>query len=446
MEGRSSQGCIPPFHEVKTLPAPQPSLEIDLAVARGDTYLHRARFRPSTILTVGSNPMTTITLRGDDVPDFHELLRLTEDGVILRFTPDIRVEVLQGPGQILGTDVLISRGFARPSGEGYAMALPEGGKAVVRLGSHKLMLRVEPGTGTATRQAKVGGEVAKCPSCGRQQPLALIAGGAITVCDGCGAWTQFARPGGPQGAIEDSSTQIGVSPSLKIAPGAPSKAAVAASEDILGADLPTFDAIQAFKEDEGMRTVDAVRVLRSDGGSPAAPAPRGKSGSITGSRPTVGGGGAPTAPPSDRASDLPTFDAISAIREDGMSTMDAVQALRGDAPPPRKEETAGRPGRPVNIADMVRKLEPEVGPPPAAAPGRRPVPSPPIAEPATSPHPAPPAKALESGHWEETLTIQAVRPKKRATTLYIGIAALTLGMTAAFIIILVMRHFGWLAI
>lgn len=254
--------------------APQPHLEIDLAVARGDTYLHRGRFRPATIVTVGTHPMTTITLQGDGVPDFHEMLRLTEDGVILRFTPDLRVEVLAGPGQVLTTDALIEKGLARPSGEGYALAMREGGKAVVRMGAHKLMFRVEAGTDVEVRAVRLGAEEPPaCPSCKRAQPLALTAGGAITVCEGCGTRAQFVRPGGAQESLEVGATRIGVSAALRIGE---ERGEEAAEQEILGADLPTFDAIQALKEDEGLRTMDAVQALRGEeAAAEARPAPRG---------------------------------------------------------------------------------------------------------------------------------------------------------------------------
>lgn len=135
-----------------------------------------------------------------------------------------------------------------------------------------------------------------------------------------------------------------------------------------------------------------------------------------------------------------------------MSTLDAVRALKPDAagspPAPRREETpAGRPARPVNLAEMVRQSEPEVAKAPAA--GRSPVSTPTTtAEPQVNPastSPEAPSKALETGRWEETLTIQAVRPKKGQTVLYITIGALAFGMALAFVAILILRKMGMLS-
>ncbi len=429
------------------------SLEIEIAVARGDAYLYRARFRPATILTVGSNPMTTINISGEDVPDFHELLRLSEDGALLRFTPDVRVDMLGVGGVVLSNDALIDQDIARPSGEGYALRLESGSKVVVRMGLHKLMLKVEPLATAAVRALKLGAtEDARCPSCGRIQSLALTTGGAITVCEGCGAFTQFLRAGGAQAQLEAGATQIGVSSGLAIGASSSARASMPpppSHDDLRGADLPTFDAIQVFKEDEGLKTMDAVSALRGSPQKEPAPSPPKKPKSIgpkPSSRPPPPDKSTPAM--TSRGADLPTYDAISAIKDGGMNTMDAVTALRGgviDGPPPaRKDETpANRPGRPVNIADMVKAQEPQVSKEPV-----RPPPPPPSREVPKTREPqvsAPPPKALESGHWEETVTLRAVHPKKNVNLVWIAVGALGFGMAFAFLAIYIAIRQGWMS-
>ncbi len=404
-------------------------VEVELAVAKGEAYLYKVRFRPSSILTVGTNPMTAITLDGDGVPAFLEFLNITSEGVLLRFTPDIRVEVLSG-NEVLATQALISGGYANRAGDAYGVELETGSKAVVRLGGHKLMIKVDVPTGQDVLMvnAASAGEAA-CGRCGTRLRLVLAGGGALTPCAACGALNRVTLASTKQQQLEEQATRVaipsGAADDLEAADDSqPNLADVVDPGSSTGraiADLPTFDAISVLKDSDGADdpTREALEELGLGGGVKKSPAMANLAspdqvdpGSSTGRA----------------ASDLPTFDAIAVLEE--------------GAPPPEKPAT-------VNLAAGEPDAKPAAAPPPAA-----------ISIPASDPSPAktpkevsvsstPPNQepsagqndeyAPSTGQWEETLTIQAVKPKARSMILPIVVIILAMlgivGLVAAVVVV-----------
>jgi len=404
-------------------------LEVELAVAKGDAFLYKVRFRPSSILTVGTNPMTAVTLEGDDVPDFLEFLNITTDGVLLRFTPDVRVEVLSG-AQVLTTQTLLDDGFAKRVGDAFGVDLSVGSKAVLRLGGHKLMIKVDVQSSDDVLMVQAEDEdEASCGRCGTRLRLVLAGGGALTPCAACGVLNRVTLASTKQQQLEDQATRVAMPssgapapaddkaeapPNLvdKIDPGSSTGRAVA--------DLPTFDAISVLK----------------DGAADADEATREALGQLgLGDKKAGGGGVANLASPDAvdpgsstgrAASDLPTFDAIAVLKEDApepkapsmvnLADPDAA----GDAPdvsdeePPAEGEDAPTENgveappeeKEVSVSTTPPNQEPSAEQPPASQPTGDQPPS--------------------TGQWEETLTIQAVKPKKSSMLIPIIVIVLAL--------------------
>lgn len=404
-------------------------VEVELAVAKGEAYLYKVRFRPSSILTVGTNPMTAITLDGDGVPAFLEFLNITSEGVLLRFTPDIRVEVLSG-NEVLTTQGLISGGYANRAGDAYGVELDSGSKAVVRLGGHKLMIKVDVPSGQDVLMVNAPSEnEAACGRCGTRLRLVLAGGGALTPCAACGALNRVTLASTKQQQLEDQATRVAIpsgvatdseededsQPNLadRVDPGSSTGRAIA--------DLPTFDAISVLKDggeeiDDASR--EALEELGLGRGSKRSPAMANLAspdqvdpGSSTGRA----------------ASDLPTFDAIAVLEE--------------DAPPAPKPAT-------VNLAAGKPDAKPAPAPPPVAVsiPASDPAPKKPkeVSVSSTPPNQEPSAGHNEeyspsTGQWEETLTIQAVKPKGHSMILPIAVIVLALlgivGLVAAVVVV-----------
>jgi hypothetical protein len=403
-------------------------VEVELAVAKGEAYLYKVRFRPSSILTVGTNPMTAITLDGDGVPAFLEFLNITSEGVLLRFTPDIRVEVLSG-SEVLATQGLISGGYANRAGDAYGVELESGSKAVVRLGGHKLMIKVDVPTDQEVLMVNAPSEgEAACGRCGTRLRLVLAGGGALTPCAACGALNRVTLASTKQQQLEEQATRVAIpsgavkgmeaaedsQPNIadRVDPGSSTGRAIA--------DLPTFDAISVLKDDgEGTddATREALEELGLGGGSKPSPAMANLAspdqvdpGSSTGRA----------------ASDLPTFDAIAVLEE--------------DAPPAPKPAT-------VNLAAGKPDAKPKAPPPVAVSiPASDPAPKKPkeVSVSSTPPNQEPSAGQNEeyspsTGQWEETLTIQAVKPKGHSMILPVAVIVLALlgivGLVAAVVVV-----------
>ena len=399
-------------------------LEVELAVAKGDAFLYKVRFRPSSILTVGTNPMTAVTLEGEGVPDFLEFLNITTDGVLLRFTPEVRVEVLSG-AQVLTTESLLDDGFAKRVGDAFGVDLAVGSKAVIRLGGHKLMIKVDiPASDDVMVVQAEGEDEASCGRCGTRLRLVLAGGGALTPCAACGALNRVTLTSTKQQQLEDQATRVAMPSSPvpdppeqgtekpsgladNIDPGSSTGRAIA--------DLPTFDAISVLKDgaagaDEATReALDQLGLggAKSAGGgvanlaSPDAVDP----GSTTGRA----------------ASDLPTFDAIAVLKEDAPEQLapSTVNLANPDAGAADQEKNGDE--RPVDGDDAP--IEKGVETPPeekemsvsTTPTNQEPSADPPIGD-------QPPS----TGQWEETLTIQAVKPKK--SSMLIPIIVITLAL------------------
>ncbi len=430
-------------------------VEVELAVARGETYLHKVRFRPSNILTVGTNPMTAIHLDGDGIPDFLEFLNVSPDDVLLRFTPDIQVEVLSG-SQVLATRALIDGGYARPSGDAYGVILEIGGKAVIRLGPYKLMIKVDPTqVGDVLSVNTDDPDGASCARCGTKLRLILAGGGALTPCAACGTLNRVSVTSTRQQQMEDQATRLAMPAGVETDPDAdaPSPNLASAGAGAAGPvdpgsstgrgvdELPTFDAISVLKADDGPGgAADALRELGLGGDDDAGP-----TNLAAGVGPDE-----PAAPPKDiaspdgvdpgsstgrAASDLPTFDAIAVLKEEAPAPKAGTINLAADAGGEGDATDEPLPEPPPPIADELEAA-------PLAAPETAPAePPPPLPEPARptspkedvsvdqTPPQTDPTDASEdfnptTGQWEETLTIQAVKPKPRSMLPWIIVIAI----------------------
>lgn len=463
-------------------------VEVELAVARGDTYLHKARFRPSAILTVGSNPMTTVTLDGSDIPDFLEFLNVTPEGAVLRFVEDTSVEVLSG-SQVLSTKALVDGGYAKRTGEAFSVNLEVGGKAVVRMGDFKLMLKVEPTSGAEVFTVKAQEmDAAPCGKCGTNLRLILSGGGALTPCNACGALNQVSLAGTRQQQFEEQATRIAMP--TGVLGGEPPGGAVeqidphSTTGRAVG-DLPTFDAISVLKDQdapagaaEAIQNLGLAEGQKDSAVTNLAPGSQVDPGSTTGRA----------------ASDLPTFDAIAVLKDDAPEQQrpETLNLAAGDAPPPASEAQAPAPAAGADISDQPARPAPAPALPPQApaappeapaappqapapqapapqtpapeapaeqqqpapamaapAPQEAPVSTPPPQQPEPTPdEPEPPAEpshddgeySPDTGHWEETLTIQAVRPKPKSILPWIILMVLAvLGLLSLVLIVVVFK-------
>lgn len=447
-------------------------VEVELAIARGETYMHKVRFRPSNILTVGTNPMTGIRLEGDGIPDFLEFLNISTEDVLLRFTPDIQVEVLSG-SQVLATRALIDGGYARPSGDAFGVILENGGKAVIRLGPYKLMIRVEtPSDGEVISVNADDPSDACCARCGTKLRLVLAGSGALTPCAACGALNRVSVTSTRQQQMEDQATRLAMpagvetdpdsdAPSPNLAPASADAAAGVAGPIDPGSstgrgvdELPTFDAISVLRSDdvEG-GAADALRELGIGGGADAGPANLASPDKAPRTGPSPA---SDLASPDDvdpgsstgrAASDLPTFDAIAVLKEYSPAPKPAVVNLAGDGggepeatEPPAEAEPATTP--PVDE-------EPQAAEPPPPPPMEPAEPSPKEVSVNQTPPPTDPTEASEefnptTGQWEETLTIQAVRPKPRSMLPWIIVIAIAflgiIGLGVAVVLLAVLGN------
>ncbi len=421
-------------------------VEVELAIARGETYMHKVRFRPSNILTVGTNPMTGIRLEGDGIPDFLEFLNISTEDVLLRFTPDIQVEVLSG-SQVLATRALIDGGYARPSGDAFGVILEGGGKAVIRLGPYKLMIRVEvPSDDEVVSVNADDPDEACCGRCETKLRLVLAGGGALTPCAACGALNRVSVTSTRQQQMEDQATRLAMPAGVETDPDAGESSPNLAGDggEAVGPidpgsstgrgvdELPTFDAISVLRSDDAEGgAADALRELGLGGdadkgpanlASPAEPSPGPAPAADLASPDAVD----PGSSTGRAASDLPTFDAIAVLKEDAPAAKPATVNLAGDAgdeadsgEPPADEEAVS----PAPAAEEPQAAEPPPPPEPAEPPRPKEV------SVNQTPPPPDPTEASEeysptTGQWEETLTIQAVKPKPRSMLPWIIVIAI----------------------
>jgi hypothetical protein len=280
---------------------PYSSLELELAVTRSRTYLLRAVFPAGTSVTVGRERDAVVRFDDAILPRCHELFRLGGAGAGLRFRPEMRVEIAQS-GKILTTEELRSSGLAKEEGGSLCLPLASGVKGLVRFGELGLLFKVQAARKTPVHATPAGAN--SCAACGGDLKHVLEGGGALTPCAACGALNEvggISDDGPPTEHVDDTVSDLGspVRASLE--------GVVQPFDDLRtesdpsvshqrskGADLPTFDAIQAHKP------LSAATGMADE--------PR-------------------------KGADLPTFDAISVVRGKGFSTQAAISVLKGGDEP-----------------------------------------------------------------------------------------------------------------
>jgi hypothetical protein len=380
------------------------TVELELAVVRGREYLARAVFRPDAVVSLGSAPRATVRLPEPELPEHHDLLKLTSRGARIRFERSTLVE-LQLDGAMLDTAQLVSSGRAWETAQGWEADLPPGAKGVVHYGGLRVLLKLQEAR-QVTIWAAADDAGAVCGGCSAPLPWAVAGRGALTPCRVCGDLNRVAdrdrqfeigatalvpsmpAHGADPGAVThapDAPIPAELPPLYGPTKPMPVQVAAAVSRIDGGADLPTFDAIQAkkgaylptfdaiqAKKGADLPTFDAIQTRRS-GELPTHDAIGSQR--IAESRAAARGAGraaavldpdaertvppgtptpAETPPPTGSlfGTNLPTFDAISVIKQDQtLSTQAAMTAM--------KREPAARPG--------LRRLGP-ASPPSAPAP------------------------------------------------------------------------------
>jgi len=410
--------------------------------------------------------MTTVRLEGDGIPDFLEFLNISPEGALLRFTPDIQVEVLSG-SQVLASQALIDGGYARRTGDAYGVTLEMGGKAVVRMGGYKLMLKVDPLSDAEILAVQVpAADQATCGKCATNLRLVLAGGGALTPCGACGSLNRVTLAGTKQQQLEDQATRIampaGVLQEEKATPEIGQSVDPGSSTGRAISDLPTFDAISVMKDaDAQPEAAAAIEQLGKASGSAGAV-------SNLASPETVDPGSSTGRP----ASDLPTFDAIAVLKDDAPAQPKAETVnLAGGGPPPAApppQAAAAPPTPPPQAAAAPPTPPPQPSAPQPSAPQPS-APQPSAPQPvATPPTPAPqPAVAQEkpvtespagppeaqpdaddetpaTGQWEETLTIQAVKPKSKSILPWIALILLAVFGLLGIALLIVLKVLGLL--
>ena len=360
---------------------PPPTLELELAVARGREYLVRVVFRPPAVVSIGTNPRASITLPDAALPDFHELLHLGPTSW-LAFDSDMRVE-MQAGGAIADTAALIDKRHAREAREGWRLGLHVGSKGLVRFGELRLLLKVR-----AARDATIwsvspdGGP--SCGGCGTGLRWTLPAAGAMSPCPKCGDLNRLEgsiadlelgrtsmvpafggrRPGAVQPAaadppfvpdeddtVSDADVPV-VTDELPPPAHRPRGAELPTYDGIAGmkaGDLPTFDAIQVGKAGELPPTSNALKSARRMAEEAAA-----KEAKPAGLGPRRRGAGVGPG----KGADLPTFDAIQVFKEGAdLSTRAAISVMKDEEPEPepagQDDDTEPPPPRPMQIGPQA---------------------------------------------------------------------------------------------
>jgi hypothetical protein len=213
-------------------------LELDLAVAQGKNYLRRARFRPPARVSLGRGAECTVRLELDGLPEHHDLLVLQEEGSELRFTADMKVQMIIGNSPV-PTEELIASGLAVAAGAAYRVTLNQGAKVAVRLADeHKILLKLTaPSPGEPVEILVEAGADVRCDRCSTLMPAAIVAHGAMSACPSCGLLNRIElRPA-------DDSPAVPPPPD---------------PEDLAGVDLPTFDAMSVLGKDALASLADAA--------------------------------------------------------------------------------------------------------------------------------------------------------------------------------------------
>ena len=269
-------------------------LELEVGVVRDQTWVFRAVFRPPAMISVGSSPSAVLPLPDSDLPPYHELIRLRPDGGALFFGPGMAVELRLKEGLRRDED-LLRDGLAEITGNGWRVPLGLGSKGAFRVRDVSVLFKVRAQSTATLKAVRVGDP---CGDCGATLECAVVGFGALTRCSVCGALNEV-----------QAETSSADSQATAFAP------VVRPGHD---ADLPTFDAISAFDAEQAERALKAemgaaVNPHGIDETAPTTELPRFQP---MGTKPLKG-------------ADLPTFDAISVIRDEGLSTQAAIHAMRG---------------------------------------------------------------------------------------------------------------------
>lgn len=269
-------------------------LELEVGVVRDQTWVFRTVFRPPAMISVGSSPSAVLPLPDSDLPSYHELIRLRPDGGALFFGPGMAVELRLKEGLRRDED-LLRDGLAEITASGWRVPLGLGTKGAFRVRDVAVLFKVRPQSTAKLKAVRVG---EPCGDCGATLEYAVVGFGALTRCSVCGALNEVQAE---TSSAESRATAF--APVVK--PGH-------------GADLPTFDAISAFDAEQ------AERALKAEMGEAVSPHEVDESAPTT-ELPSFRPLGAEPL----KGADLPTFDAISVVRDEGLSTQAAIHAMRG---------------------------------------------------------------------------------------------------------------------
>ena len=368
---------------------PSPTLELEIAVARGREYLVRVLFRPPSVVSVGTNPRASITLPDASLPDFHELLHLGPTSW-LAFDTGMDLE-MQVAGAIMDTGQLIDRGLALEAREGWRLPLHTESKGLIRFGELRVLLKARSARdATIWSVSPEGG--ACCGGCGSVLRWTLQALAALSPCPKCG---DLNRVEGSIADLELGRTSMvralgGRKPTGAEPPSAPfvideddtvSDADVPVVIDDMpppgqrprGADLPTYDGIAGMKAGD-LPTFDAIQARQAAELPPTSDAlrsPRLMAEEAARKQPKAAGLGPrqrmPDVGPS-KGADLPTFDAIQAFKVDAdLSTRAAISVMKeGEPSPPAGLDADTEPPVPAQPLQIGPKAAPAPEPPPPA--------------------------------------------------------------------------------
>ena len=344
--------------------------------------------------------MAVVSLDDPGFPDYHELFRLHMDGGVLLFDPSMHVELRLKEG-LQTTAAILTGGLAAQSDAGWRLPLVVGSKGAVRFGDLALLFKIRQRRELPLKAVRKA-DPTPCGACAAPMPWAISGFGALCPCSACGALNEVQID---SGAPEDRRTQM--TPVIrkrgadlptfdaisvkKLGTDLPSFDSISAKKgtdlptfDAIsvgrGADLPTFDSITVGKQSDlptfdsitvgkqaDLPTFDSIEVLK-EGTLRVAPeqqsAPTRRmpfSEELSGPQDLT-----PGKPSSGRGADLPTFDAMSAFQDQGLSATAAVTAMRDPSASPAEplRLTVEPPGSLLTETAPMQRRVPAAAEPP----------------------------------------------------------------------------------